>query len=83
MSQDASYGELDVGQQYNVVSAEAEYILDGVNKSVACRMVQPQERAFYKQVEKSSAHHFAFPVRNEKGPPRHSTALNMKRLHCM
>lgn len=56
MSQDVSYGDLGVGQQCDVVSTEADYILDEVNKSVACRMVQAQKRAFYKKVEKRVVH---------------------------
>lgn len=39
-----------------LVSAETNYILDGVKKSMVSRMVQAQERACYKHVEKRRVH---------------------------
>lgn len=39
-----------------LVSVETNYILDGVKKSMVSRMVQPQERACYKHVEKRGVH---------------------------
>lgn len=68
MSRDISYGELNVGQQYDVVSTEADCVLDRVNKSATSRTVQLQERACYKGAERR-AQHFASLVRPEKGAP--------------
>lgn len=56
-SRAVGYGVLDVVQQLDVVGLlETNYILDGVKKSMESRMVQPQERACYKRVEKIIVH---------------------------